>query len=261
MKRKQSLTEFRRREVLDEVKRSGAVRTSELASKHRVSPMTIRNDLIALALRGQLVRVHGGAVTQHWLTGEPSYSEKVARNQAEKQAIGREAAKLIKDGMAVFIGNGSTTMEIVRHLPMTAAFSAFTNSLNHAEALVSLSNSDVYVVGGHLRGVSLAMVGRLAHQALAGIYFDLAFLGVNGVSPTHGLTLPSLEESELAAVIARHCHQTVVVADHTKFGVVTHGKVGDVKDVDLIITDGALDPGFQKALADSGAEIRLAKTA
>ena len=260
MKRKQSLAEHRRHQVLDEVKRTGVARTSDLAREHGVSLMTIRNDLTALASQGQLVRVHGGAVTQQCLTEEPSYSDKVARNQDEKRAIGREAAQLIEDGMAVFIGNGSTTMEIIRHLPNACRLHAFTNSLNHAEAMAPLSNSDVYVIGGHLRGVSLAMVGRLSHQALQGIYFDMAFLGVNGVSPTHGLTIPSLEESEIAAEIFRHCQRAVVVADHTKFGIITHGKIASVADVDVIITDDGLGPAFRQSMADSGVEIRLATT-
>ncbi|MCK4391643.1 DeoR/GlpR transcriptional regulator, partial [Candidatus Bipolaricaulota bacterium] len=114
---------------------------------------------------------------------------------------------------------------------------------------------EVFVVGGCLREVSLAMVGRLAHQALKGIYFDLAFLGVNGISIEHGLTIPSLEEAETAATIMGRSRRTIVVTDHTKFGNIAHGKIADITDIDVIITDSELDPGFVKSLSKLDVEI------
>jgi len=167
------------------------VKTTELSETFAVSSMTIRNDLNSLAEQGKLVRVHGGAIARQWLTAEPSYHDKADINRAEKEEIGRQAAALVEEGMAVFIGNGTTTMEIIKHLPQDRHFRVFTNALNHALEVSQLPQAEVFVVGGYLREVSLAMVGRLAHQTLKGIYFDLAFLGVNGVSIDHGLTIPS----------------------------------------------------------------------
>jgi len=217
--------------------------------------MTIRNDLNSLAEQGQLVRVHGGAIARQWLTAEPSYHDKADINRAEKEEIGRQAAALVEEGMAVFIGNGTTTMEIIRHLPRDRRVRIFTNALNHALEIDPLPQAEVFVIGGHLREVSLAMVGRLAHQALQGIYFDLAFLGVNGISIEYGLTIPSLEEAETAAEIIRHSQRTIIVADHTKFGIVAHGKIADIADIDVIITDDGLESRFPKFLADLDVEL------
>lgn len=251
------LTERRKQLILVQLGEQGAVKTSDLAKRFSVSSMTIRNDLNALASQGHLTRTHGGALSHRRLTDEPSYQEKSALNQEEKELIGREAARLVaENGMAVFIGNGTTTMEIIRHLPRDRAFRVFTNSLNHAAEMTAYANAKVFVIGGFLRGISLAMVGRLAHQALQGIYFDIAFLGVNGISLEYGLTIPSLEETETAAEVIRHSQRTVIVADHTKFGVVTHGKIADVSDIDVIITDEEPAPGFRQALATSDVELR-----
>jgi DeoR/GlpR family transcriptional regulator of sugar metabolism len=232
------------------------VKTSELSEAFSVSPMTIRNDLNTLAEQGELVRIHGGAIMREWLTAEPSYHDKANLNRGEKERIGRQAATLIEEGMAVFIGNGTTTMQIIKHLPRDRRARIFTNALNHALEVDPLPQAEVFVIGGHLREVSLAMVGRvslamvgrLAHQALQGIYFDLAFLGVNGISVEYGLTIPSLEEAETAAEVIRHSQRTVVVADHTKFGVVAHGKIADISDIDVIITDNGLAPRFSDDL-------------
>ncbi|MBC7093482.1 DeoR/GlpR transcriptional regulator [Candidatus Bipolaricaulota bacterium] len=255
-----SLTEHRRRLILERLRELGAVRTSELARIHSVSPMTIRNDLDVLARRGHLLRVHGGAMVKEPLAAEPSYYEKATRNLEEKRRIGRKAAELIEEGMAVFIGNGTTTMEIVRALKERppARLKVFTNALTHAVELAGIPQLEVYVIGGYLRGVSYALVGPLARKSLEGVYFDLAFLGVNGLSLEHGATIPSLEEAETAAEIVRHARRVVIVADHTKFGVVTHGRIADLEEVDMIVTDEGLDPQYARLLSEQGGELMLA---
>ena len=253
--RQHMLTGYRRQVILEQLQSHKAVKTSDLSETFAVSPMTIRNDLNALAERGQLVRVHGGAIARQWLTSEPSYDDKMTVNRLEKEAIGREAAELIEEGMAVFIGNGTTTMQIIRHLPPDKHFRVFTNALNHALEVSQLPQAEVFVVGGYLREVSLAMVGRLAHQALKGIYFDLAFLGVNGISIDHGLTIPSLEEAETASEVIKRSQRTIVVTDHTKFDIVAHGKIADITDVDVIITDSGLDARHMDSLSNLDVEI------
>ena len=249
------LTEHRRQVILERLHSRKAVKTSELSETFAVSSMTIRNDLNALAQQGQLMRVHGGAIARQQLTAEPSYNDKAEINRLEKEEIGRQGASLIEEGMAVFIGNGTTTMEIIRHLPQDRHFRVFTNALNHALEVSQLPQAEVFVLGGYLREVSLAMVGRLAHQALNGIYFDLAFLGVNGISIDHGLTIPSLEEAQTAAEVIERSQRTIIVADHTKFGIVAHGKIADITDIDAIITDSGLDPRLMDSLSNLDVEI------
>jgi len=253
------LTEQRRRLILERLRERGAVRTSELSELFSVSPMTIRNDLNALAKEGELIRIHGGAIAKESLAAEPSYHEKETVNLTEKRLIGRLAASLIEEGMAVFIGNGTTTMQIVNHLSPEIRFKAFTNALTHAVELSKLPQVEVYVVGGYLRGVSYAMVGRLARQALDGVYFDLAFLGANGVSLEHGVTIPALEEAETAAEVVRHARKTVLVVDHSKFGVVTHGKIAGLSDIDAIVTDRPLAGSLARALEELDVEVYIAE--
>ena len=258
MKRNKMLPEQRRRQILETLWDRGVVKTSDIAAGHHVSLMTARKDLDVLAHQGHLVRIHGGAITQLQLCKEPSYVEKATLNPQAKQAIGREAARLIEEGMAIFIGNGTTTMEIIRNLPSDRNIQIFTNSLNHATALTSIPNVEIIVVGGSLRGISYAMVGKLGHRMLKGVYFDLAFFGVNGLSIDRGLTLPSLEEAEMATEVIRNSQRTVIVVDHTKFGVVAHGKIADIADIDIIITDNGLVPHFSDDLANLDVRLEIA---
>ena len=55
------LPDRRRREILDRVRASGAVRVADLVAELGVSDMTVRRDLNRLAQDGELQKVHGGA--------------------------------------------------------------------------------------------------------------------------------------------------------------------------------------------------------
>ncbi len=258
-RREAPLTEQRRRLILERLRTWGEVRTSELAGLFGVSPMTIRNDLNALSGAGVLKRTHGGAVSNEPISREPSYKDKEAQHIAEKIRIGAAAARELHDGMVVFIGNGTTTMQLIRQLPKFNRLVVFTNALNHAGALLDHEGVEVYVVGGYLRGVSYGMVGGLAQRALAGVFFDAAFVGVNGIAIEHGYTLPSLEEAGVVAEVLERSRRALVLADNSKFGVVTHAQVTDIGGVDAVITDSAPDPGFQEAFAESGVELKIAE--
>jgi len=250
------LAEQRRRLILERIQERGAAKTSELSKLFGVSEITIRKDLQVLAERGEVLRTHGGAVARNSLAFEPSYQEKVALHAEEKRRIGQAAAALIEENMAVFIGNGTTTMEIVRHLDPTKPFKAFTNALTHASELADLPHVELSVIGGHLRWKSYAMVGPLAKRALQGVYFDLVFLGVDGISLEHGLTIPSLEEAETAREILLAGQKVIIVADHSKFGQVTHGQIAKLDEVNLIITDQAVSPEYLNVLTEIGVDVQ-----
>ncbi len=258
---KKEITELRRRRILEELRRHGAVRTVELARSFAVSPMTIRNDLAALAERGLVERVHGGAMLKSPLASEPSYFEKTQLNLAEKRAIGQRAASLVEDGMVLFIGNGTTTMQMVQALKDNPPrrLKVFTNALTHAMELVEIPEVEVYVIGGYLRGVSYAMVGPLAREALGSAYFDRAFLGANGVSLAHGITIPSLEEADTAREVVQRARELVVLADHTKLGAVAHAKIAELATVHILITDDKAAPEILRELVAAGLQVITAE--
>ncbi|MEM3658556.1 MAG: DeoR/GlpR family DNA-binding transcription regulator, partial [Candidatus Hadarchaeum sp.] len=226
-----------------------------------VSPMTIRNDLAALARKGLIEKVHGGAVVKEPIAAEPSYYEKATRNLEEKRRIGCKAAEMIEEGMAVFIGNGTTTMEIVRALKEKPVpnIRVFTNALTHAVELAEIPGIEVYIIGGRLRNISYALVGPLAQRSLEGIYFDLAFLGANGISIPHGATIPSLEEAETAQAIVKRAQRVALVIDHTKFNIVMHSQVVNFAEISIVVTDMSPPPEYMQLFSDLGINLIVAK--
>ena len=97
-----ALAPQRQQRILEEVRRRGGVRVSDLVDLLGVSDMTIRRDLDVLARRGLLHKVHGGATASiDHATDEPGFAAKSGRELQEKTAMARAAAELVEPGTAV----------------------------------------------------------------------------------------------------------------------------------------------------------------
>ena len=82
----------RRSAIVNEVRRRGGVRLSELASVLGVSDMTVRRDVDALVEQGLLTRVRGGVLPVDTPADEPAFATKQVRQAAEKAAIAAAAS-------------------------------------------------------------------------------------------------------------------------------------------------------------------------
>ncbi|MFP4136036.1 MAG: DeoR/GlpR family DNA-binding transcription regulator [Candidatus Acetothermia bacterium] len=262
------LAEERRRKILDQLETEGTVKTSQLANLFSVSEVTIRRDLEVLKEEGKLKKVHGGAVANEedfkssyhgdTITFEPSFQEKSKIHKEEKAEIGEKAASMIKDGSSVFIGTGTTTMQIVRNLVEKRGLTVVTNSLNHGLELSRMSEVEVLMTGGQLRSETSALVGPIAKRSLEEVYVDTLFLGVNGISIDQGYTVPSLREADMANKVTAMANKVIIAADFSKFGKVSHAKVAEIDGAHAVITDDKVDDSYREAFSDLGVELMIA---
>src|SRR5437879_13372155 len=100
------LARHRQSLILEDIRRTGSARVSDLTQRLGVSDMTIRRDLEVLARDGLVEKVHGGAV----LPGspaihEPGFEAKLVLERPEKTSIARAAANMVTPGTAVRIGS------------------------------------------------------------------------------------------------------------------------------------------------------------
>jgi DeoR/GlpR family transcriptional regulator of sugar metabolism len=254
------LARQRQARILEAVQQGGGVRVGELAAALGVSDMTIRRDLAALARQGLLDKVHGGATMINQAgRGEPAFAAGALRAQPEKSAIAAQAARLVQPGRAVGLTAGSTTWVLAHHLLNVPQLTIVTNSVRVAEVLHGQHRPDhnVVLVGGVWSSAS-ALVGPLAVAALRSLHIDLLFMGVHGFAVAAGLTSPSLVKAETDRAFAEAAQQLVVVADHTKWGVVGLSEVVQLDRVDVLVTDDGLEPAAQRLLREHVGELIVA---
>ncbi|MFJ4616569.1 DeoR/GlpR family DNA-binding transcription regulator [Streptomyces sp. NPDC088812] len=242
------LAEQRRALILDEVRRRGGVRVNELTRKLGVSDMTVRRDLDALARQGMLEKVHGGAVpVVEASTHEPGFEAKSGLELTAKEDIARAAAELVVPGSAIALSGGTTTYALAHRLVDVPDLTVVTNSVRVADvfhvaqrAAGARQGAATVVLTGGVRTPSDSLVGPVADQAIAALHFDVLFLGVHGISAEAGLSTPNLAEAETNRRLVQSARRVVVVADHTKWGVVGLSSFAALEQVDTLVTDSGL---------------------
>jgi DeoR/GlpR family transcriptional regulator of sugar metabolism len=117
------------------------------------------------------------------------------------------------------------------------------------------------LIGGEFQSRSNSLAGRFAMENLNQVYANKVFLGVDGISAKHGCTVPTDPEAEVVRrMIERTKGQVIVMADHSKWGVVSNFQVASIDEVDKFISDDGLDPSVIELLADHGVSCLLAST-
>ncbi len=247
----------RQNRILEIVDERGVIRVNELSRLFEVSVMTIRRDLMTLEEHGLLRRSHGGAVSRRRFQSEPYFDQKDKRNRAEKEAIGQLAATLVEPGETILVNSGSTTLELLRHLP-NIELRVVTSNAGAVSAL-SASGIECIVIGGVYRQRSNSFVGGFAMQTLDSVYGSKAFIGVDGLDLEAGLTTPHHQEAEVARkMIERTRGEVVVLADSSKIGGVSPFVSTVLDDVDIVITDSGILDEYRTALEERGITVLLA---
>ncbi len=239
--------------IVERVRRDGGVRVADLARELGVSEMTVRRDIEVLHERGIVEKVHGGAALRPDGAGfEPGFLVKSALERPAKEAIAAEAVRRVRPGMAIGVSAGTTTHELARRLVGIPRLTVVTNSVPVADVLYRSGRSDqTIVLTGGVRTPSDALVGPVAVAALRAIHVDLVFMGVHGMDPHSGFTTPNMLEADTDRALAACGRRLVVVADHTKWGVVGISAIARLDEADTLITDAGLAADARAILLDS----------
>jgi DeoR/GlpR family transcriptional regulator of sugar metabolism len=227
--------------ILEHVRTHGGARVTQLVRRFGVSDMTIRRDLEALAERGLISKVHGGAtaIMPH-TTDEPGFAAKSKQRELEKQAIAERAAELVKPQTAIALSAGTTTWMLAPLLVDLPGLTVVTNSVPVAEVFYRAGRTDQAVIlTGGMRTPSDALVGPFAIATLSSLNFDQVFLGVHGMSE-RGLTTPNFMEAGTQRALVDGGRQRIVLADHTKWDTLGLSTICPLSMVDVLITDDGL---------------------
>lgn len=238
----------RRQRVLDLVSEKGFVALAELARKIRVSQSTIRRDLDHLHQHGFLRRTHGGAIHN----GEdalPALEERFDRQIEEKRQVARAAAARIRDGDAVLLDGGTTTLEVARLL-VGRRLQIVTNSLPIANLFASNHETELLMLGGYVYPRTGVALGPLTARMLPEIHVNQTILSVGGVT-ARGLFNSNVLLVETERQMLRCADEVVVVADHSKIGRPALAFLCELSDVDTLIVDSGMTPE-QRGLVAAG---------
>ncbi len=251
------LAEERKRIILEELNRNGKVKVEPLAKQFQVSNETIRRDLDGLEQQGMLKRVYGGAVKESYSNGEPPYVQRQSLNQKAKQAIGRRAAALLKDGDTIVIDTGTTVLELARSIQGVKQLTVLTTSIPVASMLIDSLNQGMFsgkviLLGGEINSEQQSISGPLCEKMLQTFYVDKAFVSIGGISLATGISDYDINESMVSRIMTEVAKEVVVLADRSKIGVQAFCKIVSLDAVDVIISDQEPPSSWQAELEERG---------
>lgn len=249
----------RHKYILNKLHAEGFVSVAELSREMDVTTVTVRKDLKVLEDKGLLYRSHGSATPVSPYVNDRPFSEKKLVYVNEKNKIALQAARMIEEGEAVIMGSGTTVTALARLIPANMKLTVLTAAMNVGMVLMENPNAEIVQLGGVVRKSSSSVVGHYAEGMLGNFACAKLFLGVDGISPEFGLTTSNMMEAHLNARMIKAVQKTIVLTDSSKFGKKGFGKICDIEDIDIIITDEGISETMRSRMEERGIDVIVAK--
>lgn len=243
--------------IMQMLKEKSSIEVTDLTEHFSVSKVTARKDLDDLALKGHLVRTHGGAILAEKQELVRLISNTINEHAAQKKDICVSAAKLVKAGMSIIIDSGSTTVHLARILS-NRHLTILTNSLLAAQELSTNDNIELIVSGGVLRKPSVSLIGSSSRSFFEQVHADMLFLGASGVSLEQGVTCTNLIEAETKQAMIRSATTVCLCIDSTKINKISLAKICMWDSIDILITD-TIEDSLKEKLLDRGVQVMLSE--
>jgi DeoR/GlpR family transcriptional regulator of sugar metabolism len=208
---------------------------TELTSQIKVSDDTIRRDLQELAESGKIIKVHGGALSPTFHNGNGASKEVYAYSQ--KKIIAKKAASLIKDGMVILTGGGTTIIELARALPPSLHATFISGSIPALSEYIIHPNIEVIAIGDKISKDSKITVGSDAISRIKELKVDLCILGIAAINLESGVSDNDWEVVQVKKAMIEASKRVVCLTIAEKINSQQPFQVCDSKKIDTLVTE------------------------
>lgn len=246
----------RRKEILKKLQEEKKVIVGELSRFYNVSEETIRRDLEKLEKEGLAVKSYGGAVLNDSTSIELPFNERKHHQVEGKQKIANLVAELIEDGEHVMLDASSTAVYVAKALKRKNHLTVLTNSIEVLLELADTTGWNIISTGGVLDEKYLALVGSKTAETVQQYNVEKTIISCRALDGKKGFSESSSEFAQIKKGMIRSGRQVILVADSSKFYHFAFAKVGDLKDIDVLVTDEKPDKQMEKLLEEAKVECR-----
>lgn len=243
----------RRQSLLQLLQKQPGLRVPELANALDVSKGTIRNYLDALEEEGILTRVHGGAVLKNSpVHFDTSFGLRFQENAPAKQAMAREAAKLVSHGASILLDASTTIYYLSRQLAEYHRLRVLTNGIEVAKLLAKDPTNTVVLMGGIVNPEGSSVSGNFSEQIIRDLHVHKAFVSCSGFSLERGLTDVHFAEAQLKNKAIASAQELFALIDSSKIGVEDLTPFASVEQISHLYTDSGLSAEWAARLKSAG---------
>lgn len=243
--------------IINQLKVKSSLNVNDLSGTLHVSPVTIRKDLEELELANKLVRVHGGARPLQSDIDDMYFGPSTSLS---KRMVAKKAASLVNEGEIVFLGSGTTCVEIAKVLREThQKLTIVSNNLTVLTELAGKKGFTLLGTGGQLAHFDTFSVfhGDFVIQFLEKILVQKAFLTADGVSLKNGYTTHNRNEYHLYETIRKISDQMIFAVEGTKFNKNSILRLTDMDSINTIVTDSSIPEEYQNFYRETGKNLYI----
>ena len=234
----------RQNQIIYALRANPNITVKELAKKLCFSEPTIRRDFTELHRRGIITKHYGGAILNEGAADReiPFVLREKEKGQA-KAEIGLLASEFISDGMVIMLDGSTSAYHLVPYLARYKDIIVITSGAKTALALAEL-HIPVYSTGGRMRTNSFSYIGREAEDTVRRYNADILFFSCHGLSAEGMMSDPSIDEANLRRVMMEKSREKYLLCDSSKFDKTYFYNMGNVSELDGIISDQPLPEGI-----------------
>jgi DeoR/GlpR family transcriptional regulator of sugar metabolism len=239
--------------ILHQVNLHNKVLSTDLSQQINVSDDTIRRDLQQLSDEGKIIKVHGGALSPSFHFGH--HTSKDVYGYSQKRIIAQKAASLIKDGMFVLTGGGTTIIELARALPVNLHATFISGSIPALFEYSSHPNIEVIAIGDKISKNSKITVGLEAISKIKELKADICFLGINAISLENGVSDNDWDVVQIKKAMIESSKKTVCLTISEKINSQQPLQICDCGRIDILITELSPEDAVMQPYVEKGIKV------
>lgn len=213
----------------------------EVCEKFEIHPNTARADIKELAERG-VVQKKYGRVDYIATNPQISFMERQHRNQTEKAAIGRAAAKLLVEDDVIFVDAGTTTLMLFQDgIQLPKNLTVISNNLDVISWVVRNTEYTTFVLPGKVNRKLNAFASLETIESLKTYNIKKAFIGTRGISVKGELTSTSSIDANLKRTAIEASETVILMADSQKISQTALFNFSSLSEIDCWACEQSTD--------------------
>lgn len=253
--------QMRRRDMLQLIEREHGATVSELARYYGIAPVTVHRDLETLVREGAIERVRGGARAISPLPAAQSdFVRRHHTSQAAKKQIARHAARLVSEGMTVFLDSSTTCLALAAELARAERAPGITVVTNSPAIAYELKAPTMHIIvtPGEVDQDLMLIGGRWTVEFIRRVQLEVAFVSGAGLTLDYGLATRQRNIADVLHAVRGVARRTIALVDSSKFGVSSLLSIAPATEFDAIVVDDDLPAEILTEYTTAGVTVLLA---
>jgi DeoR/GlpR family transcriptional regulator of sugar metabolism len=241
-------------EIKQQLESQPVIQISELASYFEVSVETVRKDIDEMAMRGMVVRTHGGAANAK-TASEPTLLQRAEVLIEERKKISLAALPKVNNGDVLMIDASATCVHFGRLLAKEReSLTVITNSFSVAEAVACNQTFTTLILPGIYNAHENASYGGSVLEFIQRYQADHCFSSC-GALTSGGPTEVDTEVACLKRAMIQRSKLSTLLIDHSKLCSGKLETVCPLSQLDEVICDITPTEEIQSALEKASVKL------